>query len=148
MMISEIILRYIHFISVFAIVASIVGEHLLLKESMTRREIRRIAVLDSVYGVAVITLLGAGLTLWLSTIGKPAEFYSKNWIFHLKLTLFVLIGLLSIIPTVFFAKNRKGDLEEVVEIPNRIKWAIRLELLILFVMPITATLMAKGIGLS
>jgi len=67
----EIILRYIHFISIFAIVGTLVSEHLMLKKSMTRAEIRRLAHIDSVYGFAALTLVIAGLTLWLGGVGKP-----------------------------------------------------------------------------
>jgi putative membrane protein len=35
----EIILRYVHFISIFAIVGSLVSEHLLMKKEMTRLEL-------------------------------------------------------------------------------------------------------------
>lgn len=35
----EIFLRYIHFISIFTIVSTIVSEHLLLKKELTRLEI-------------------------------------------------------------------------------------------------------------
>jgi putative membrane protein len=62
------------------------------------------------------------------------------------LTLFVLIGILSIYPTVFFLKNRKGDPLEEVAVPKGIFWALRLELLLLVIIPILAGLMAKGIG--
>ncbi|MEM8525144.1 MAG: DUF2214 family protein [Bacteroidota bacterium] len=141
----EIFIKYVHFISIFAIVSSIVAEHLLLKDQMTRQEIKRVAVLDSVYGISAITLLAAGMSLWF-LVGKPAEYYSQNWIFHLKIGLFVVVGLLSIYPTVFFLKNRKGEAEEVVKVPKMIKMMIRLELLILFVMPFLASMMAKGIG--
>lgn len=99
------------------------------------------------YGFAVLTLLGAGLTLWLGGFGKPTEFYSENPVFHLKLALFVTIGLLSIYPTVFFMKNRKGKPDDIVAVPKVIFWFIRLELLLLFLIPILAGMMAKGIGL-
>ncbi len=142
----EIIIKYIHFITIFAIVGSLVSEHLLLKDNMTRAEIQRLSIIDGVYGLSTIVLLGAGLALWF-WVGKPAEFYSKNWIFHLKLTMFAALGLLSIYPTIFFLKNRKGEnTEELVAIPNTIKWMLRLELLLLFLMPLFATLMARGIG--
>ncbi len=104
----EILLRYVHFISIFAIVGSLVSEHLLLKKSMTRAEIARVARIDAVYGIAALTLVTAGLTLWLGSVGKPSWFYSKNWIFHTKITLVAIVGLLSIYPTVFFLRNRKG----------------------------------------
>lgn len=147
-MTTEIILRYIHFISIFAIVGSLVSEHLLLKNSLSRRELDRLSKIDAVYGLAALVLLGVGMTLWLGGIGKPTDFYSKNPIFHVKLTLFVLIGILSIYPTVFFLKNRKGDPEEEIAVPKGIFWSLRLELLLLFVIPILAGLMAKGIGFA
>jgi putative membrane protein len=144
---TEIILRYLHFVSIFTIVSTLVSERLIIQATMTRKEIRRLATIDSVYGMAALTLLAVGLTLWLGGYGKPTEFYSQNPIFHLKLTLFVAVGLLSIYPTVFFIKNRKGDTHENVSIPKAILWMIRLELLLLFIIPILAGLMAKGIGL-
>lgn len=147
-MTTELILRYFHFISIFAIVGTLVCEHLLLKKEMTRLELGRVARIDGVYGIAALTLLGAGLTLWLGEFGKPAIFYTKNWIFHTKLTLFIIIGLLSIYPTVFFLKNRKGNPEEHITIPNSIFWLLRMELLLLFIIPVLAGFMAKGIGLA
>ncbi len=142
----EIILRYIHFISIFTIVSSLVSEHLLLKKTMTRGELARLARIDAVYGIAALILLTAGLTLWLGSVGKPAWFYSKNWVFHLKITLFAVVGLLSIYPTVFFLRNRKGDATETVSVPKMVIMTLRIELLILFIIPLLAGLMAHGIG--
>jgi len=144
----EIILRYLHFISTFAIVGSLVSEHVLLKREMRRSELNQVARIDAVYGLAAIILLAAGLTLWFGSIGKPAEFYSKNWIFHIKISFFIIIGLLSIYPTIFFIKNRKGKPDETVKIPQTIFWMLRLELMLVFIIPIFAGLMAKGTGLS
>lgn len=142
----EIFLRYTHFACIFAIVGSLVSEHMLLKKSLTRKEILRLSRIDAVYGVAALLLVGAGLTLWFGGISKPAYFYSKNWIFHTKITLFVVIGLLSIVPTIFFTKNRKGDPDELVDVPQSVFMTLRLELLLLFVLPLLAGLMAHGIG--
>lgn len=145
-MTTELILRYIHFVSIFAIVGSLVSEHMLLQKEVTRSQIARLAKIDAVYGIAALTLLGAGLTLWLGSYGKPAVVYSKNWIFHTKISLFVIIGLLSIYPTVFFLKNRNGNPEEKVQVPAVILMMLRLELLLLFVIPMLAGLMSRGIG--
>lgn len=144
----ELFLRYMHFISIFGIVGALVSEHLLLKKTMTRAEIGRLARIDAVYGLAALTLLSAGLTLWLGGFGKPTEFYSGNWIFHTKTSLFLAIGLLSIYPTIFFTRNRKGDVKELVTVPGSVFWMLRIELLLLFIIPFLAGLMAKGIGLT
>jgi putative membrane protein len=142
----EITLRYVHFISIFAIVGSLVSEHLLLKKTLSRKDIGRIAKIDAVYGIAALTLLAAGLTLWLGGFGKPTYFYSKNWIFHTKVTLFAFIGILSIWPTIFFLKNRKGNADEIVNIPTSVFMMLRIELLLLFIIPLLAGLMAHGVG--
>ena len=144
-MTTEIILRYVHFISIFGIVGSLVSEHLLLKKEMTPSELNRLSRIDAVYGLAALTLLGVGLTLWLSGVGKPSIYYTQNWIFILKISLFFTIGLLSIYPTIFFLKNR-GSKQEKIEIPSAIFWMLRFELLILFIIPLLAGLMAKGVG--
>lgn len=145
---AEIFLRYIHFVSIFTIVATIVSEHLILKKSMTRAEIGRLSQIDAVYGLAALSLLAAGFTLWLGGVGKPRAFYSGNWIFHTKIMLFLLVGILSIYPTVFFIRNRKGQSEERIIVPGSIFWLLRMELLLLTIIPFLAALMAKGIGLN
>lgn len=144
-MTTEIILRYIHFISIFAIVGTLVSEHLLLKKEMTRAELKRVARIDGIYGLAALSLLGAGLTLWFSGVGKPAIYYSQNWIFHLKITCFAAIGILSIYPTIFFIRNR-GDQDELVQVPPAIFWLLRAELTLLVIIPLLAGLMARGVG--
>ncbi|NOS56406.1 MAG: DUF2214 family protein [Cyclobacteriaceae bacterium] len=143
---TEIMLRYIHFISIFAIVGSLVAEHLLLKKELTRQELDRLSRIDAVYGIAAVVLVAAGLTLWLGSIGKPAVYYSRNWIFLTKIGLFSLIGILSIYPTVFFIKSRKGNPEEKIKIPSAIFWMLRVEILLLFVIPLLAGMMARGVG--
>jgi putative membrane protein len=143
---TEIILRYVHFISIFAIVASLISEHLLLKKELTRQELDRLSRIDAVYGIAAVVLVAVGVTLWLGSIGKPAVYYTKNWIFLTKLGLFSLVGILSIYPTVFFIKSRKGSSEEKVRIPTAIFWLLRIEILLLFVIPLLAGLMARGVG--
>src|SRR5687768_10999187 len=85
-MTPEILLRYLHFVSIFVIVSTLVAEHLLLKKELTRAEIARLSRIDAVYGMAALALLIVGLTLWLGGFGKPTVYYSKNWIFHLKIT--------------------------------------------------------------
>src|SRR5687768_5994075 len=107
-MTAEILLRYVHFISIFTIIGALVSEHLSLRPQLTRAEIGRLSRIDAVYGIAALTLVAAGLTLWLGGVGKPALYYSRNWIFHMKISFFLAVGLLSIYPTAFFIRNRKG----------------------------------------
>jgi putative membrane protein len=143
----EILVRYLHFVSILAVTVAIFGQHLLLRPSLPRREVQRLAALDLVYALAVLGVLGTGLLQW-HVVGKPAVFYSSNLVFHAKLGLFGLIGIVSIYPTIFFARNKKGEPAETVILPPTVVWSVRLELLLLLFMPLLATLMARGIGLK
>lgn len=144
----ELVLRYIHFVSIIVITGTLSAEFVLIREKLTRKEISRLSFIDLIYGLAAIAVFAAGLTLWLGGHGKPAAWYGNNGIFHLKLTLLVIMGLISIYPTIFFLKNRKGDPNEWVSVPGLIKKLIGVEILILVIIPFLAGLMAKGIGLS
>jgi len=143
---AEILVRYFHFVSVLALAVAIFGQHLLLRPSLPRREVQRLAALDLVYAIAVLGVLATGLLQW-RVVGKPAAFYSHNPVFHAKLGLFGLIGIISIYPTIFFARNKKGGPAETVRLPSAVIWSVRLELLFLLAMPLLATLMARGIGI-
>jgi len=144
-MYEEAITRYIHFIAIFGVVSAMVAEHLLLTPQMSRKAIHRLAIIDTIYGISAIIMVGAGLYLWFGT-GKPAEFYATNPIFHTKVGLAILMGVLSLWPTVFFLKNRDKASDEIIGVPAKLKWFIRIELLIVFSLPMLASLVARGIG--
>jgi len=119
-------------------------EHFNLKPVISKDTLKRLGIIDAVYGISALVVLTCGILMWLS-VGKPKEFYSKNMLFHIKMTLFFITGILSIIPTIFLIKNRKTDKEEI-EVPKKIIMIIRIELLIFITIPILAVLMARGIG--
>lgn len=142
---DDLIFRYLHFLGIIVLSASLFTEHLLLKSELAPAELKRIAIVDMIYGLSALTVLAAGLILWF-WVGKPAEFYSRNPVFMIKLTLFVIMALISIYPTVFFIKHRKATTN--VFLPSIIIVLIRIEMLILVILPLLAVLMARGIGLS
>ncbi len=145
-MLADILVRYIHFLSLAVVFAALIGQHVLLKGTVPRSTVALVQRFDLAYAIAVIAVLATGLLQWFSG-SKPAAFYSSNPVFHTKLTLFLAIGLVSIYPSVFFGKHRKGDPAELVEIPKGIVWSVRIELLLLALMPLLAVLMAKGLGI-
>ncbi len=145
-MITEILIRYLHFVSIFVVFAAVLGQHLILRGTITRVRVAVAQRFDIAYAISVVLVLATGLAQWL-WIGKPAAFYSSNPVFHTKLTLFLIIGIVSIYPSVFLGKNRKGEQSEEVVIPSALVWSVRVELLLLLLLPLLATLMAKGIGI-
>ena len=141
---EELVIRYIHFVGIMGGTATLISEHLLLPAKVSLKQFKRVVVIDAFYGIFAVVVLVTGLLLWLS-VGKPADFYTKNWLFHTKLVLFVVITLLSIYPTVFFLKNRNSA-EEIIEVPKLVIMLIRAEILLLFAIPLLAVFMARGYG--
>ena len=83
---------------------------------------------------------------------KGYAFYVHNPVFHVKIGLFILVGLLSIIPTVTILRwNKQGKtLPDFVPPPSEIaktrRWVMIESHLIIFI-PLAAVLMARGIGM-
>ena len=117
----------------------------MVADEMTPAQVRRTSAANKIYGLSVLLALGAGIALWVA-VGKPKEFYTKNGLFHAKVGLFILMGAASVIPTKFFKKSRSS--ESNVALPKSVLMSIRFQLLLLLAIPLLATLMAQGIGLS
>lgn len=142
-----IITRYIHFVGIMMVFAMVFVERVLVQGNLKRAVVKRLFVFDGLYGLFSLVVVGAGLYLWFG-IGKPADFYTQNHIFLTKVGLFLLVGILSIWPTVFYFKNRKGDDQDELIIPSHIRKIITIELVLLVIIPVLAALMAQGVGLS
>lgn len=140
----ELVIRYVHFLGILALSATLVAEKILLQPRLNEAQARKLFKIDAGYGISAVIVLISGLTLWL-LVGKPAAFYYKNWIFLTKIGVFAAVGLLSIVPTRFFAKSRKLTGEIIV--PASIDIVLHLQLVLLAVIPLLAVLMARGVGL-
>ena len=148
---TYILIKYVHFVGIFLIVGSLFAEAWLLKGTLSRAQIKRLSKIDGIYGLASIVTVAAGLVLWLSDIGKPTEYYHENGLVYLKLGIFTLVGLLSIYPTVFFARQKHSrkypEAQELVEVPKPIRTVVIVELLLVFTLPFWAAMMAQGISI-
>lgn len=140
-----IIVRYLHFVSILLLVSTVFTENILISKQLTGKQVGLLAKVDGLYGLASILVLTTGFTLWL-WVGKPASFYSYNFLFYIKLGLFTIVGLLSIVPTIFFIQKRKLPVDSLIEIPQKILLVVRIEIFILACIPLFAVVMAMGIG--
>ena len=143
-------IRYLHFISILLVYAAVFAEFIMLSRTLNRKRLSFLAKIDGVYGIASIFVVGAGMAMWFgfdAGLGfKPTAWYMENPIFHLKYGLFVVVGILSIWPSIFFMRQRKGDQQEEIQIPNHIIAIVRVELVILSIIPVLAVLAAAGIS--
>ncbi|HEY0505223.1 MAG TPA: DUF2214 family protein, partial [Lysobacter sp.] len=106
-MLTDFLLACVHHLLVFGLVAMLVAESALLRGHIDRNVLQRLAGLDMGYGLCAMALIVAGLSrVWFGIKGH--DFYLHNPWFHAKMGAFVLVGLLSILPTVRFLRWRKA----------------------------------------
>jgi len=145
----ELFIPYLHFLSIMVLMGSLITEHLLLKPSITKEQIKSLATIDLIYVIAVVMVLTTGILRWF-VYGKGYDFYMSTPLFHIKLTLFFVLAILSIFPTLKILKWKRSvknnfDPEITEKSVKRLLMFIRIELLILAIMPLLAVMIARGI---
>lgn len=145
-----ILIPYLHFMGIMALMGSLISEHLILKPNFPKSQIKSLAIIDLVYGLSAILVLITGILRWF-VYGKGYDFYMATPLFHIKLTLFIILGILSIFPTMKFLSWRKqlkrGEEPDTSEKPvKRMLLFVRIELFIMAIIPLLAVMIARGGG--
>tara|TARA_B100000214_G_C23878142_1_gene585953 strand:- start:522 stop:1046 length:525 start_codon:yes stop_codon:yes gene_type:complete len=146
------LVAYIHYLSLILCFGALLYERLSLKSKPSKREAISMIFADIIYGLAGIALLISGI-FRVIRFGQGADFYTQNPVFWTKIILFGLVGSLSIYPTVTYVlwaiPISKGKLPEVSEnLVSRLRTIINIELVGFASIPLIATLMARGVGLT
>src|SRR5579871_5799596 len=89
---------FLHHLCAFTLVSALAIEFALIRQELTLASARRLQVTDIVLGIAAAALFIIGL-LRVFFFEKGAAYYWHSHAFLTKFSLFVIIGLLSIIPT-------------------------------------------------
>ena len=144
------VFAFLHHVAAFALVAALAIEFVLIRSELTVRNARTILLTDAAIGAAAGVILGVGF-LRVFFFEKGAAYYFHSVPFIAKLSLFAIIGLLSIYPTRQFlswrASLRQGTIPVVEPAKLRtIRAVIHWELAGIVVLVSCATLMARGIG--
>ena len=147
---TTITLAFLHHAAAFVVVAVLAVELVLLKGELTLTSTRSLVRMDAAYGIAAAVLLIVGLLRVFYT-EKGAAYYFASGTFIAKLALFLIVGLLSIYPTMTFLRWRPALRDErVPTLPPDTRRTLRLlvhaELTLLFVIMLLAAMMARGIG--
>ena len=146
----DAILAYLHFSAIFTLLWFLAKEWTLLKAGVEALDIRRLARADIGYFLAAMAVLATGLARALAG-AKPWAYYAANPVFHLKLTLFVVVALVSIKPTLMFIRWRKAFEADSAFRADAREWRLArrllmIELHVVALIPLAAVLMARGLG--
>lgn len=148
-MLTESLLAYAHFLAILSLVVFLSSEAALCRpEWLNEAVVRRLIRLDQIYMFAAIAVLLTGIArTWWGV--KGTEWYWHQPLLHIKVSLYVLIGLISIKPTMSFTRWRRqldkgGALPSADEVRGVRKW-IMLEAHLLVLVPLFATMLARGV---
>jgi putative membrane protein len=139
---------FLHHLAAFTLVSAVAIEFVLIRQELTLSSARRLQVTDLVLGIAAGALLVIGL-FRVFFFEKGASYYFHSHAFLTKLSLFIIIGLLSIIPTMEFLSWR-GALQTgqvpVIEARKKrlVTGVIHGELLAIVIILLCAAIMARG----
>jgi putative membrane protein len=141
---------FLHHLAAFTLAGAIAVQFVLIRGELSAESARRLSAADAVVGASALVVLLIGL-LRVFYFEKGASYYFHSVPFILKLSVFAMVALASIYPTVLFASWRKamksGPLPAVA--PGKLRAVRRIihwELAGVVVILLCAALMARGIG--
>ncbi|RYF69050.1 MAG: DUF2214 family protein [Comamonadaceae bacterium] len=146
----EAILAYLHLLAILTMVVFIASEAALCRvQWLNAAVVERLARVDLIYGLAAVAVLATGvLRTWLGV--KGTAWYWTNPLLHVKLTLFIVVGIVSIFPTLTFIRWRKalratGALPPEADI-GKTRRLVLVQAHLLAVIPLVAVFLARGFG--
>ena len=144
----EALLAYAHFLAILTMVVFISSEAALCRpEWINARIVERLGKVDMVYGIAAGLVLITGLArTWWGI--KGTAWYWGNGLLHLKLALFIAVGLISIKPTLVFRRWKKeldatGALPDEMQVRGTRK-LVMIQAHLIAIIPLAAVFLARG----
>jgi putative membrane protein len=98
---------FLHHVAAFTLVSALAVEFVLIRQEFTLASARRLPIIDAVLGVSAGLLLIVGLVR-VFYFEKGALYYFSSHAFLTKFAVFIIVALLSIVPTVEFLSWRKA----------------------------------------
>ncbi|MFZ6767903.1 DUF2214 family protein [Undibacterium sp. Di26W] len=148
----NMLVAFLHHLAAFTLVSSLVAEMILIRQPLSLSSAKSLRTLDGIYGVSAMLILVMGM-LRVIYFEKGAAYYLHNHAFMLKMTAFIVVGLLSIYPTMIFLrwapalKQNQLPLLSPAQAKN-IRRVLHLELAGIVIIILGAVLMAKGAGFT
>jgi putative membrane protein len=139
---------FLHHVCAFTLVSAVAIEFALIRGELTLATARRLQITDMVLGISAGALLIVGLSR-VFFFEKGSDYYFHSHAFIAKFSIFIVIGLLSIIPTLeFLSWNKSLRAGEVPAVSARklrlVTAVIHGELLSIAIILLCAAIMARG----
>lgn len=149
-MTTEALLAYAHLLAILTMVTFVASQAALCRtEWLNAAAVERLARVDLLYGIAALLVLATGLArTWWGI--KGFEWYWSQPLLHAKVTLFVVVGVLSLVPTLRYrrwlrAVRSGGGLPAAAEVKST-RRLVMAEAHLLALIPLLAVFLARGVG--
>lgn len=145
-------MAFLHHVFAFTLVACLIYEFIAFRKGMSIEETRRIQRVDLAYGISAGLLLVVGL-LRVFFFEKGVNFYIHSPFFWVKMVAFLIVGLISIDPTIRYIRWNKSLSENKMPEINeseykRTRLILWLEVIGIVVILLAAPMMARGVGMN
>ena len=144
----EAILAALHLVAILTFVVFLSSQAALCRmEWMNAAVVERLVRLDVIYGVAALVMIGSGLARLFWGI-KGVSWYVSQPLFHIKITIVVVMAILSIWPSIMFRRwwrnlQASGALPDELEV-KKVRRLVMIQSHVLPVVAVIAVFWARG----
>lgn len=147
-MLIDLVLAIAHHLLMFALVAVLVTELMLIRPDMTAAQVLRVSRIDASYGALAASILLVGIGRVVFGL-KGWEYYAGNLFFWAKMAAFLAVAILSIPPTMRIVAWRRtagtdAEFRPLAAEVAAVRAFMHREAVAFVLIPIFAALMARG----
>lgn len=148
-MILESILAYFHLIAIFAWIVFAVSQAAVCHhEWLNEAALRRLVHLDTILWTATASVALAGLARVFFGV-KGAQFYALDWLLYIKITLFLIVASLQVVPSRHYRRWLKAFAQQGLPADDEVRSARRNIMIathLMAIIPLPAVFLARGFG--
>ena len=141
---------WLHWLAIGVAWGLLLTEYWLCRRMPDRTQVRLLGMVDLGYQLALIASLATGLARAIY-YGQDADYYLANRLFWLKITIFLVIVVVAVAPTLQYIRwNREArtapSFAPLTREIERVRGSIALGLGLWLILPLIAVLVARGYG--
>lgn len=141
----DLLMAVLHHVIMFALFGVLLAELVTVRRGMDAGAVARVSAMDLWYGIlaGLIVVVGFARAIFAA---KGWDYYEHNVFFWAKIATFVVIGLLSVPPTLQYLKWRRAGTAPTEDAVARVRRYLWIELVLFIPLLAFAAAMARGYG--
>ncbi len=141
----DLVLATAHHLLVFGLFGILFAEFMLVRPDMDLAAVRRVSAIDLGYGALAGVIVVVGFAR-AAMAAKGWDYYVHNAFFWAKIGVFLVIGLISVPPTIAFIRWRRSAAAPTAAQVAGVRRLLHIEVALFALLPAFAAAMARGYG--